>query len=107
MNFFEYINNLGSFQLLGVVGSFIYISSFACVQLGKMDGNNIHYSICNVLAASLVALSLTVEFNLASALIQYSWMVIGLIGLALRFHKKSSPQFLKMKFKDKSNSDYL
>ena len=81
MNFIDYIDSIGPFHLLGVVGSIIYILSFACVQIGKMDGNGNYYSICNVLAAFLVVLSLSVEFNLASALIQYSWIVIGIIGL--------------------------
>ena len=39
------------------------------------------------MAAALVAISLLAEFNLASALIQGSWIVIGTTGLALRVRK--------------------
>lgn len=105
MDFIGYINNMGSFQLLGVLGSFIYIASFACVQLGKLDGNSTRYALCNVSAAFLVALSLTVEFNLASALIQYSWMIIGLIGLALRWQCKKRPKIHQMKFSESAHDE--
>lgn len=54
------------------------------LQLGLVDGNGIRYSIAKVIAAALVLVSLTDEFNLASALIQVIWIVIGVSGLALR-----------------------
>lgn len=105
MSLIDYIDGIGPFHLLGVVGSIIYILSFACVQIGKMDGNGIYYSICNVLAAFLVVLSLSVEFNLASALIQYSWIVIGLVGLSLRFFGNQLPQRTKFKLKNGARND--
>ena len=71
-------------QLAGVAGFLVYLFSFAAVQLGQLNGNGAAYSVLNVLAAVLVALSLIDQFNLASALIQGSWIVIGLAGLALR-----------------------
>ena len=82
--FLKYISELGPYELIGVAGFFFYISPFCAVQLGWLDGNSTTYSLCNVIAASLVAISLIQEFNLASALIQGSWIVIGLVGLALR-----------------------
>ncbi len=85
--FMQYLTHLGPFELTGVIGFFVYITMFGAVQLGLMDGNSNAYSLGNVAAASLVAISLIQEFNLASALIQGSWIVIGLIGLGLRLWK--------------------
>ena len=80
----EYLSRLGPYELAGLLGFVAYLGAFASVQFGFLDGNSTTYSLANVLAASLVAVSLEAEFNLASALIQGSWIIIGLTGLALR-----------------------
>lgn len=84
---FQYFSGLGAYQLVGVLGFLTYLFAFGSVQLGLLDGNSTTYSLFNVLAALFVAISLTAEFNLASALIQGSWIIIGLTGLALRARK--------------------
>lgn len=81
MEIIDYFESIGTLQAVGVVGFFVYISGFASVQFGWLDGNGASYSASNVLAATLVAISLFAEFNLSSALIQGSWIVIGLFGL--------------------------
>jgi hypothetical protein len=82
-NFIQYLTSLGPYECIGVLGLFTYITAFGAVQLGWLDGNSNAYTLLNVLAASLVAVSLLRDFNLASALIQGSWIVIGLFGLSL------------------------
>lgn len=86
---YTYIANLGALEIAGVVGFLFYIASFGAVQFGLLNGNSAAYSILNVIAASLVAVSLVAEFNLSSALIQTSWIAIGLVGLAMRALKSS------------------
>ena len=86
----SYLSSLSPTQLAGVGGFFVYITVFAAQQLNALSGNSIAFSLGNVLAASLVAISLTTDFNLASALIQGSWIIIGLIGLALRVNAAAS-----------------
>ena len=87
----QYLSAIGPLQLIGLLGFLVYISAFGCVQISRMDGNSAEYSLCNVLAASLVAISLFAEFNLSSALIQGSWILIGLFGLLKRqLSKKAS-----------------
>lgn len=81
---FEYLGSIGPFQLVGVVGFVVYIFAFGRVQFGLLDGNSATYSALNVIAASLVSISLFVEFNLSSALIQGSWVFIGLVGIIRR-----------------------
>ncbi len=86
-DFMHYMANLGPYEVTGVLGFLCYISAFGAVQLGCLDGNSTTYSLVNILAASLVAVSLLHDFNLASALIQGSWIVAGLTGLSLRAWK--------------------
>lgn len=85
----HYLSALGPFQYIGVAGFFVYIAAFASVQFGWLDGNSAAYALCNVVAATLVAISLFEEFNLSSALIQGSWIVIGLVGLARHVFRRA------------------
>lgn len=73
------------FQATGVLGFFAYMGSFALLQARLIDGNGPVYALMNVIAASLVLISLADAFNLASLLIQVSWIIIGLAGIASHF----------------------
>lgn len=87
----QYLYAIGPLQLIGMMGFLVYIFAFGCVQFGCLDGNSVSYSLYNVLAASLVAVSLFAEFNLSSAFIQGSWILIGLSGVLKRiFGSRSS-----------------
>lgn len=83
--------DLSIFQLIGVAGFFVYMFAFGAVQFDWLNGSSAFYSVCNIVAASLVAVSLIADFNLASALIQGSWIMIGATGLILRWRKHSAP----------------
>ena len=83
----SFLADLGPYQLAGLIGFVLYIFSFSAVQFNWIDGNSAVFSLTNIAAASLVAISLIADFNLASALIQGSWIVIGLAGLALRLRR--------------------
>lgn len=73
------------YQVIGLMGFLAYLGSFAALQMKLLDGNGVRYAALNILAACLVLISLTEAFNLASALIQISWILIGICGLAWRF----------------------
>ncbi|MEO9820209.1 MAG: hypothetical protein ABJ370_12145 [Paracoccaceae bacterium] len=84
-----YFNSLEALQVIGIVGFLLYLASFSGVQLEVLDGNGITYAVLNVFAASFVGLSLLAEFNLASALIQASWVIIGLAGISRRVYRRT------------------
>ena len=71
-------------RLVGVAGFLLYMASFAALQLEWIDGHGFACSLLNIAAACLVLISLTADFNLASALIQASWIAIGAIGVGIR-----------------------
>lgn len=81
------MSGLNTYELAGVTGFVFYLAAFGSVQFGLLDGNSTLYTIANILAASLVGISLISDFNLASALTQGSWIMIGLAGLTLRAWK--------------------
>jgi hypothetical protein len=76
-------------QTAGIAGFICYIIGFAGVQLGYIDGNSSTYTLWSLSGASLVLISLLGAFNLASMLIQISWIIIGITGLVRRALNRS------------------
>ncbi len=73
------------FDWLGYLGVAFYLLSYGLLQAGILRGSGYLYTIFNLVAALLVLLSLSVAFNMSSALIQISWVVISLVGMARMF----------------------
>ena len=71
-------------QAAGLLGVSGYIVGFASLQLRLIDGNSKLFCVISIINASLVLISLIEHFNLPSALIQVSWIVIGIGGLTIR-----------------------
>lgn len=66
----------------GLAGVALYLGSYALLHTGFLRGSGFAYAVLNLCAASLVLLSLIEEFNLSSAIIQISWIIISLFGIA-------------------------
>lgn len=75
-------------EFVGVAGFALYLLSYCLLQLDRVDGNSSVYARMILIAATLVLVSLYFEFNLASALIQISYIIISMIGLLKRARKR-------------------
>ncbi len=75
------METLSLMQLFGLAGFATYLGGFSAIQFGLLDGNSRLYSLISITAASFVLMSLMEHFNLASALIQISWITIGVSGI--------------------------
>ena len=69
-------------QIIGLVGVLAYMLPYVALQVGLIRGDGLVYTLSNLVAASLVLVSLTDAFNLPSALIQTTWIAVSLVGLA-------------------------
>lgn len=78
------------FRWIGVAGFVTYVAVYAALCLGVWAGDSLRYFCGNTLAAGLVLISLSAEFNLASALIQSFWIVMGCIAILLRLVRRAS-----------------
>lgn len=79
---------LDGFTMLGgagIAGVGFYLGSYTALQLGMLRGDGYAYAILNATAAALVLLSLKEAFNLSSAVIQVSWIVISLVGITRHY----------------------
>ncbi len=75
-------------QLCGVLGSILYVGGFALLQTGRICGNGPLYSGNQLIAATLVLISLVGAFNLGAFLIQIGFFTFGLIGLIRRIRMR-------------------
>jgi len=75
------------YDSLGILGFLFYIASYALLQTRIIQGDSVSYITLNLLAAILVLISLTNHFNIASALIQISWIAISLYGLFYTYRR--------------------
>lgn len=73
------------FDVIGLTGVVFYIAAYAALQFGLLKGNGYTYTIMNLIAATLVLVSLSNDFNLSSAIIQTTWIAISVFGLTRYF----------------------
>ena len=71
-------------RAIGVLGFITYVATFFALSLRILTSEHLTYFALNIAAAAMVMVSLIHEFNLASALIQSFWILIGVIAVVLR-----------------------
>ncbi len=68
-------------HIIGLCGVVTYLLAYALLQAGVIGGNGYLYAGLNALAACMVMISLIHAFNIASLLIQISFVVISIVGM--------------------------
>ncbi|MFT5799537.1 MAG: hypothetical protein ACI84R_003614 [Candidatus Azotimanducaceae bacterium] len=77
-------------QTIGVFGFLLYVGAFSAIQSGYLCGNGILFPVNQVVAATCVLIGLAGAFNLASFLIQVSYIGIGMYGIIKRRRRERS-----------------
>ncbi|MGH1453470.1 MAG: CBU_0592 family membrane protein [Paracoccaceae bacterium] len=86
MSYFDFTPAM--IQAIGVGGFFLYVANYTMLTLRILTGDCLRYFVLNITAASMVLIGLSVNFNLAAALIQSFWIVMSLIGIAMRLRRR-------------------
>lgn len=76
------------FKWIGVVGFTFYVSNYVMLTLRILDTQHALYFGLNLAASTFVLFSLMASFNLASALIQFFWIIISAIGIITRLRQQ-------------------
>ncbi len=78
-------------DLIGFAGSFFIVAAFAYSNL-TTQMNALWFNVSNLLGAALLTVSLTVNYNLPTIVLEVVWMAIALFGIvkALRTRKEDS-----------------
>jgi len=75
----EYLS-LFAADLVGFAGSFFIMAAFAYSNL-TTQMNALWFNASNFLGAALLTISLTVNFNLPTMVLEVVWMAIALFGI--------------------------
>ena len=81
MTFYLAIENSNALQICGLLGAGFYIASYTLLQIGRLEGDSAMYILLNVAGALCVLLSLLKEFNLATAVIQLTFLSMSVVGI--------------------------
>ncbi len=78
--------NLSLPELTGILGVIVIIIAYILLQLEKMDAKDLGFSVLNTLGALLIIVSLLYDWNLASFIMESTWMMISLYGI-VKYYK--------------------
>jgi len=79
----------GPLDLLGNIGVVLLMVAYLLLQLNKLRSDELIYSVLNAIGASLIVLSLLVNFNLSALLMEVFWVLISFIGIYRYFRLKT------------------
>lgn len=74
--------NLEWYDWIGLLGSALVVGSYFLLQSGRLSGTGLPYQLVNIAGSSCILVSLFGGFNLAVALLQCTWIVISVYGIA-------------------------
>ena len=81
--------NYGLVDFVGLIGVVLIVVTYLLLQLEKLRSNDLAYSLMNAIGASLIVLSLLVNFNLSALLMEVFWVLISLLGVYRYFRFKA------------------
>lgn len=76
-------------DLIGILGVIVIIIAYMLLQLEKMDAKDLSFSVLNTLGALLIIISLVYDWNLASFIMESTWMMISLYGIVKYYKVKN------------------
>jgi len=79
----------GPLDLVGNVGVVILMVTYLLLQLDKLRSTDLSYSLLNAAGASLIVVSLLVDFNLSALVMEVFWVLISFVGIYRHFRLKA------------------
>jgi hypothetical protein len=79
----------GLLDLVGNAGVVVLMITYLMLQLNKLRSDGLVYSVLNALGASLIIVSLVVDFNLSALLMEVFWVLISFVGIYRYFRLRS------------------
>ncbi|MBW6488750.1 hypothetical protein [Sulfurimonas sp.] len=80
-------------DVVGIVGVAMVLVTYFLLQSEKIDSKGFLYSFLNFLGALLIVYSLLYNWNLASFIIEFFWILISLYGLKKWYRNKTQNTF--------------
>ena len=80
--------NSFTIDVIGIVGVAIVVVTYFLLQSEKIDSKGFLYSFFNAFGSLFILYSLLYNWNLASFIIEFIWIVISLYGLKKWYRSK-------------------
>ena len=77
-------------DLVGLVGVGLVVGTYFLSQIGRMNVNRPLYPALNGVGALLILFSLSRTFNLASAVIEFFWLLISIVGVIRALSRRTA-----------------
>ena len=78
-------------DLVGNLGVLLIVGSYFWMQLGRISGQSMIYSLVNSVGAAFILVSLYFNFNLSAVVIELFWLAISLMGAVRMWVKPAAP----------------
>lgn len=92
-------------DLIGILGVTIIVITYILLQVEKMDAQDLSFSLLNAIGALLIIVSLLFEWNLASFLMEFIWMMISLYGV-LKYYRIKKKRSMPPEYDGNEEADY-
>ena len=79
-------------DIIGTAGAAMILVSYFLLQMERLSGTDLAYSVVNGLGAALILISLSFDFNLSAFIVEAFWLAISLLGIVRYFHSKDAAE---------------
>ena len=76
------------YDILGTLGVAVIIVTYVLLQIEGVRSEQLSYSLLNAAGASLIIISLYFNFNFPAFVVEFSWLLISLVGIGKYFFRK-------------------
>jgi len=78
-------------DFIGNIGVVFVLGTYLLLQLDRMSPRSLAYSALNGLGAILILVSLLVDFNMSSFIIEVAWLSISVMGIYMHLRRNKQP----------------
>ena len=75
-------------DVIGLVGVALLVTTYAMLQIDRIDPKGFWYSFNNMVVAMLVSVSLYYTWNTASVVIEVFWFLISVYGIVMYYKRQ-------------------
>lgn len=75
-------------DIVGMTGTFLVVGAFFLIQIERLDPKGLEYNLMNLSGAILLLISLCINFNLASFVIELFWIAASVVGIYRYFDRQ-------------------
>jgi len=75
-------------DIIGMLGTANIVGAYMLLQFNRIDAKGLAFNCINLCGAILLLISLLVNFNLASFVIEVFWIAASLVGLVRYYQRR-------------------